>query len=462
MLARSERIALKSSNTTLLPFLYHTSTIQRPRVHQSGATLWRQVSEQSNCTGRYSRSRHSQPSEPIQNSNITTVRPRRQPDIPFERPPPKKDPYSELELEGSTITPNERKAFEGLFNLQRKAVPAKAIPPETKVGGNLSGNGARGARTILGRRRRLSRVGGQAAGAQRSASQTDIATDAETQETWSTELSPALLALAKQARLKQSGATPAENTTPDSRESSSNQRSAKPRISAAAQRELNVISNAFQHSKSDAEIWQILQSQVFKPLSDQLQTFSSRHDTTAVALASIKSLEEDEHLRNFKETLPQHLTNTFKYLKSHYPSSLLPLAILPALRRLGPLAIALGGSTALYTLHAREHWRRYQASGVNDIAVVLKSALAEGTVDSETVAVLDGILDYESSARRGAEGEGVRVLWAMERTRSAVAELVRLRTEIVKVVEESALRAAFEMEAGRAESESGNRVETRM
>ena len=78
-----------------------------------------------------------------------------------------------------------------------------------------------------------------------------------------------------------------------------------------------------------------------------------------------------------------------------------------------PSATVLGGSSALYTLHVRQLRTRYQASGLNDIVTTLQPALEEGRVDSETLGVIDDVLEYAANAQRGNEGEGVRVLWGV-------------------------------------------------
>jgi len=73
----------------------------------------------------------SQAGQPVRST------PNRIPDIPFERPAARNDPYGELELEGSTITPNERKAFEGLLKLQRKESASKKPAWNAKTAGDV-------------------------------------------------------------------------------------------------------------------------------------------------------------------------------------------------------------------------------------------------------------------------------------------------------------------------------------
>lgn len=447
MLARSEQSALRSRNITLLSFLYSTSTIQHwPQYPQECGCWRRNLSRYENQTPHRSRTCNTQSAQSTPNDRSRQPRPRRQPDIPFERPLLQKDPYSELELEGSTITPNERKAFEGLFSLRRERAAsedsvtdrrhAKPTTDRQKTGADAIGNSSK----------------------RRNDGETHFVDHAE--ETWSPDLSPALLELAKQARSKKIGLPQNEDGLASSRADTSTARSQKQRVSEAAQKELRTITQAMAAAQTDAQIWRMLESQVFKPAATQLQGLQARYtstsdynsysglDSTGPILSRLQTAN-DKELLHLQSTLPTHLTIVFKHLLTHYPSSLLPLSILPTLERLGHIAVAIGTSTQLYNLHLEQLWKRYGSTRLNDIVEVLKTARNESKVDSETLGLLNDVLAYKSAAVRGQHGESLRVLWEMEMVRSAMDEVARLRGEVVEKVEEAALRDAWERESGR-------------
>lgn len=114
-------------------------------------------------------------------------------------------------------------------------------------------------------------------------------------------------------------------------------------------------------------------------------------------------------------------------------------------------------------MHMSLLWKRYNSTRLPAIVDELKAmdTSKKCQFDNQMLALIQDILSYATRALRGEYGESVRMLWEMERPRSALREIARFRSKVVTAVEESAMRAAWEREAGR-EVEVGGAVESRV
>lgn len=346
--------------------------------------------------------------------------------FPFERQPGAKprDSYAELELEGSTITPKERKAFESLLSLQksRSAAGRQDGKARVKEGGEAT--------PAAGLDAMLAAEGGKV--------------DADGRR--SSEMPEALRALVRESRQKKSEGL--QGTATQAQPVESLRETSGPVISQAASKELHSVSKAIETATTDAQVWQVLHERVLSrlPKTDSLPLTNTRKQRAKVKEGtptpehSIAN-NETKVAPLLAETLATHLTQTFTHLATSFPTSHLPLNILPTLKTF-PLSVQqLGASTKLYNQHMRLLYERYADNpGIVDMLAEME---AHGVgFDSGTLEVLDDVLVYAREAGRGEHGAGVRIAWEMERTRGALRETVSWRRRIVERVEEEAIRLA--------------------
>jgi hypothetical protein len=130
-------------------------------------------------------------------------------------------------------------------------------------------------------------------------------------------------------------------------------------------------------------------------------------------------------------TYPHHLHTAASLLRTHFPTSPLPLSILPTIKSLGRSSYALGASTSLYNLLLRTAWHQHSSYDLMD---ELLSDMDNGGVefDLDTLSILDSVLSEFQSARRGEWGWAVKTVWAMDMFGEGAKRLQKWRDVIGK------------------------------
>ncbi|KAF2195414.1 hypothetical protein K469DRAFT_11317 [Zopfia rhizophila CBS 207.26] len=126
---------------------------------------------------------------------------------------------------------------------------------------------------------------------------------------------------------------------------------------------------------------------------------------------------------------PIHLIHATTFLRDHFPSSPLPLSILPAIKSLGRSSYALGATTALYNLLLRTAWIQHSSYDlIDDLLTDMDNGGIE--FDVNTLSLLDHILEEFDEARKGRFGELIRDVWTLERFGTG-AKKVRVWRDVV-------------------------------
>lgn len=366
----------------LLDFLYRTSTIlAKPQQYEISTTSplrYRQrptrAPQRSRQPQKLDWDTYSQVGQPVQPKS-NRIR-----DIPFERPAARNDPYAKLELEGSTITPNERKAFEGLLKLQRKDTASKTPAWSAKAG-------------------------------------EEVELDADGRR--KSSMPAALRKLAAQQL------EPVDERVQDQRPGKDAPRPTVKAPIAVPSKESQGFNKILATAKTDADVWRLLQTHM-----GQSSSSTSHPDAPA------------------DSGLPNSLTQTFKYLQTHFPTSSVPLSLLQFLSTAAPASSQNPATRELYNLHLAYAFKRNPPdlpSLIPSLRAMASSKSGPG-YDGKTLVFLDSVLAHAADARRGVFGPSVRVLWLMEVLRGAVEEVTSVRDEVVKVVQAEALRRARETE----------------
>lgn len=432
MLCQRQRAIVRSlEQTTALPFLYHTPTITRRYATAEDPND--DDSHNSSKKPFNSRGRFRDVSN-VERRNHDS--PRGRPDfVPFEGSRTSRG--SDIDIEGSTITPKERRAFESLMKLQEKAgrdTKSKASNQAAK-----RAPGRKSAQTIL--------------------DEIMESVDEEEDEAENAVSTPLRVSTRAQDRITQ-----------DPRRSQNQNESEA--IAAAVAKDLRAVRALVYNARTDVEVWNILQKKVLtrvralnldgppeknpknKKTRQQHPNDTSASTTNPPAAKKQKTQTTITDLEILTHTLPYHLTRAHKVLIEKFPSSALPLALLPHLRTLGPSAFALGTSTALYDLHMTALFR--QTLDLDAIAATLREMDEQVYPFSDrTVALLRKVIEHAKKAEAGVWGEGVRVFWGSSWMRRSLGKLFMWERIVKQRREEEALREAQRREAEEADEGNG-------
>lgn len=187
------------------------------------------------------------------------------------------------------------------------------------------------------------------------------------------------------------------------------------------------IKSLMDNATSDVQLWTILRDQVFDRLRSTPDSIALKSNFTALPAL----LQHYMHLQ------------TSKLPTTHS----LGLVVLPELKKLGPLAFALGATTELYNQYMHLLWRQYR--DMEAISLVLEEMDREVySFDHGTLDLLDRILDYASDAADGKLGRAVQALWGMDRKKRGVVKMRDWRRTVNEKLRANALEEAKKAEIG--------------
>ncbi|KAF2753636.1 hypothetical protein EJ05DRAFT_489825 [Pseudovirgaria hyperparasitica] len=219
------------------------------------------------------------------------------------------------------------------------------------------------------------------------------------------------------------------------------------------------VSNLVRRARTDFELWNILETEVFAPVRALRLDDDDAAAVAAAASASTASIPDDTstdaipktvatladlaqsrsrasytnapHLAIIGPTYPSVMVLALRVLRHRFPSSTLPLSVLPAMRSLGRSSFVLGASTSLYHQLIIHYWLKYSdLSGIN----ALLEEMANGVVEFNhtTLDLLQHITREVFRARDGQLGPVMKALWGMDMFTDALGEMWRWRERITK------------------------------
>lgn len=173
-------------------------------------------------------------------------------------------------------------------------------------------------------------------------------------------------------------------------------------------------------AETDIALWRVAQDHVLVRLKDIPTNVAVQENYTA---------------------LPALLLHYMHLISNRYPVSPFGLMLLPHLKKIGPLAFALGATTELYNQHLRLLWRQY--SDVDGINKILSEMDAEIYPFNEaTRDIIADIFEHVNNARVGELGPALEAIWAMDRRKRAVATLKKWRQIVDERLDTQAIREA--------------------
>jgi hypothetical protein len=139
---------------------------------------------------------------------------------------------------------------------------------------------------------------------------------------------------------------------------------------------------------------------------------ASRKDTTrpkSTTKPGPPSLEQRVLFQNY----PYHLVTAVATLRSEFPSSQLPLSILPTIKSLGRSSYVLGATTALYKLLLRTAWVQQSSfATIDTLLTEMDNNAIEFDVD--VLEMINAILKEHSQAKSGIFGREIQLAYSME------------------------------------------------
>ncbi|KAK1053260.1 hypothetical protein LTR12_003632 [Friedmanniomyces endolithicus] len=322
----------------------------------------------------------------------------------------------------STITPREKKVFEKLLSLSRANAASTASehgkPRPAKSARNLGLDG------VLEPAR------------------------ANARERPPPQFPAALRPLAEEARDKQRASRLARATESDSVKDK------------AILTDLNRTNALLDDAPSDLDLWQALQTHLLSRVSILELDGPPKTPRLQAAVNSYRNLPAQTRVKRpptkplsdldlLTANLPPNLLYYLSLNTNNFPTSLLPLNLLPSLHSLGPTAFALGATTQLYNAHLALLHRHYPANVSSINSVLAEMDRQVYAFDDETLGVVDGVLRMAARFKYGHSGPGPRSLLAMEGFERDVVALGRWAKVMRGRREEAAVRKVREEEAER-------------
>lgn len=199
--------------------------------------------------------------------------------------------------------------------------------------------------------------------------------------------------------------------------------------------EFRRIASLLAAARTDVEMWSVLQKEVLQPIATlDLDNPTNERIGTAKS-ASAKDAIEAHDREVIMSNFPWILNNAWKTLRRNFPSSGLVLAIIPTIRHMGPSVYALGASTNLYNKAIAYSFAKLtDVDRVVDLLEEMEKEVLEP--DEATLTLLDTIMKTWEEVRQGRFGEGARLTWEMDRFKRSLMRLAESRTHIKATISE--------------------------
>lgn len=188
------------------------------------------------------------------------------------------------------------------------------------------------------------------------------------------------------------------------------------------------IDKLIRNATTDRDLWQVLDREVLTKIReldlDNVNTSGTR--ASAAGLDSSVTTKDDAQSKPISkpdppspeqrilfQNYPHHLVTAVATLRSEFPSSPLPLSILPMIKSLGRSSHALGATTALYKNLIRIAWIQHGSYATID---TLLTEMDNNAIefDPDVLALLDAIIKDNDQAKSGGLGQDIQLMHSME------------------------------------------------
>jgi hypothetical protein len=182
---------------------------------------------------------------------------------------------------------------------------------------------------------------------------------------------------------------------------------------------------------TDKKLWQVLEKEVFDQLRDlNLDGTNATKKSPSKGNKSKSKSKATTTLATDRRVLfpnyPHYLHVALLTLRAHFPSSQMPLTILPTLKSLGRSSYALGATTTLYKHLLRTAWIQQSSYSLIDTLLTdMDSNMVE--FDSGILELLDAIIKEHDMARGGGLGREMQMVYGMEQWVEGITKIKEWR-----------------------------------
>ncbi|KAI9723633.1 MAG: hypothetical protein M1812_000933 [Candelaria pacifica] len=226
--------------------------------------------------------------------------------------------------------------------------------------------------------------------------------------------------------------------------------------------ELMRVEDMLYAAKTDIDVWKIVEEEVFSvikklniELADPVAKNEKKGTKTAkgkkkdsvipIGESKPKEVAEDKEvpsLSTIGPNYPAHLLVAVRLFRYKFPTSPLALALLPAIKKHGPISYVLGASTALYNELMAILWNSYgDFDGIGELLEEMDSGGVE--FDEATVSLLERIEAEKQDTVDGRRGETLEALWKMQAMSKPLSALVRWKKMIKRRLEREEMAADY-------------------
>lgn len=187
-------------------------------------------------------------------------------------------------------------------------------------------------------------------------------------------------------------------------------------------------------AKTDRDLWEILHREVFdqvRALDLDSVTPKKRETRSRTSKAAQTPAPTDPKI--LFSNYPHHLLTALTTLRTHFPASALPMALLPTIKALGRSSYALGATTALYTHLLRTAWLQQSSY---PLIVSLLTDMHNGAIEysADVLGVLDQVIKEFDMARSGRLGREMQMVYGMEQFGEGIREVRKWRAIVAERV----------------------------
>lgn len=202
------------------------------------------------------------------------------------------------------------------------------------------------------------------------------------------------------------------------------------------------VDSLLENAKTDRELWDILNKEVLEQVRtldlDGTNKSPAPKGKSSFKPKSTSSTAVDPQV--VFPNYPHHLITAITTLRTNFPSSPLPLTLLPAIKALGRSAYALCATTTLYKHLIRTAWLQHGSYTYID---ALLTDMNNGAIEfnNDILALLDSILNEHDTIKSGQLGRESQMVYGMDALVEGVQQLRQWRDVIARRVGAAAATA---------------------
>lgn len=258
------------------------------------------------------------------------------------------------------------------------------------------------------------------------------------------------------------------------------------RLGVACYDHRTMVSGMLDSTKSDVEMWQVLEKEVFSLITHldehiklverakKLQAAKARRaraegkktaevelekgdldkqEISSGKLTETKAIPINNLLAILQENYADYCLHALRLFRRRYPTSLYGPNVLSAIKKRGPISYVLGVSTDIYNEILFLQWTQY--SDLHGMADTIEEMLNQGIEGNEvTTALIRGIAKQRRMGKGAVSGPVVKEWWSMRGNVEGWKRMLNLFQRIMREIAERAATLVDETESEDGELES--------